>query len=113
MDGASEVLAAIAAAFAAPDTAAATLAAAGHRVVRTIGSDAPLTLLRAAGLTPVRVAPPAAMPTPRADTLIGPAGERTRQHRLLEWLLDPAQATTPILITRANAEQPQLFAALR
>lgn len=113
MAGASEALAAIAAAFAAPDTAAATLAAAGYRVVRTIGSDAPLTLLRAAGLTPVRVAPPAAMPTPRADTLIGPAGERTRQHRLLEWLLDPAQATTPILITRANAEQPQLFAALR
>jgi benzoyl-CoA reductase/2-hydroxyglutaryl-CoA dehydratase subunit BcrC/BadD/HgdB len=113
MAGAAEALAAIAAAFASPDDAAAALAAAGHHVVRTIGSDAPLTLLRAAGLTPVRVAPPADMPTPRADALIGPAGERKRQHRLLEWLLDPAQAATPILITRADAEQPQLFAALR
>jgi hypothetical protein len=113
MAGASEALATIAAAFAAPDYAAATLTAAGHRVVRTIGSDAPLTLLRAAGLTPIRVTLPAAMPTPRADTLIGPTGERARQHRLLEWLLDPAHATTPILITRADAEQPQLFAALR
>ena len=113
MVGASEALAAIAAAFVAPDEAATALAVAGHRVVRTIGSDAPFTLLRAAGLTPVRVTPPADMLTPRADALIGPAVERTRRHRLLEWLLDPVQATTPILITRADAEQPQLFAALR
>lgn len=113
MPGAAAALAAIAAAFADPDAAAAALAGQGHRVVRTIGSDAPLTLLRAAGLTPVRVTPPTNEATPRADALIGTATAQSRRHRLLEWLLDPAQAEQAILITRADADQPQLFAAVR
>jgi benzoyl-CoA reductase/2-hydroxyglutaryl-CoA dehydratase subunit BcrC/BadD/HgdB len=112
MAGAADALAAIAAAYADPDAIARALAADGHRVIRTIGSDAPVTLLRAAGFTPVRVTPPDG-PTPRTDALAGPSVGRRRGHRLLEWLLDPAQAETPILITRADAEQPQLFAALR
>jgi len=112
MAGAANALAAIAAAYRDPDAVARALAADGQRVIRTIGSDAPDAFLRAAGFAPVRVSPPDVAP-PRADALIGPATGRNRVHRLLEWLLDPAQADAPILITRADSEQPQLFAALR
>jgi hypothetical protein len=113
MAAAADALAAIAAAYRGPDEVARSLAADGGRVIRTIGSDAPYTLLRAAGFVPVRVAPPRIEQTPRADALIGKASEHRRTHRLLEWLLEPEQSDVPILITRADAEQPQLFAALR
>jgi hypothetical protein len=112
MTGGATALAAIAAAYRDPDTVARALAADGQRVIRTIGSDAPDAFLRAAGFAPVRVVAPD-VATPRADALIGSATGRNRMHRLLDWLLDPAQADTPILITRADSEQPQLFAALR
>jgi hypothetical protein len=112
MAGAASALAAIAAAYRNPDGVARALVAEGRRVIRTIGSDAPDAFLRAAGFTPVRATVPD-IATPRADALIGPATGRNRMHRLLEWLLDPAQAETPILITRADSEQPQVFAALR
>ncbi|HVI99850.1 MAG TPA: 2-hydroxyacyl-CoA dehydratase family protein [Sphingomonas sp.] len=111
--GAADSLKAIADAFADPDAVAAGLAAAGHKVIRTIGSDAPFTLLRAAGFAAVRVAPANDRLTPHADAVIGPATGRKRAHALLEWLLDPVHADTPILITRADSDQPQLFAALR
>ncbi|MET3828170.1 hypothetical protein ABIC16_003925 [Sphingomonas sp. PvP055] len=113
MTGSAAALAAMRAAYRDPDMVAATLRDRGARVIRTIGSDAPDALLRAAGFTPVRVAPPDLAETPRADALIGPATGRRRAHRLLEWLLDPRHAAVPILITRADSEQPQLFAALR
>ena len=113
MTEAANALAAIAAAYHDPDAVARALAAEGRRVIRTIGSDAPDAFLRAAGFVPVRVAPGNAAATPRADALIGSATGRQRVHHLLEWLLDPAQVDTPILITRADSEQPQLFAALR
>ena len=113
MAGSAKALEAIRAAYRDPDMVAAALIDRGARVIRTIGSDAPDALLRAAGFTPVRVAPPELAETPRADALIGPATGRRRAHRLLEWLLDPDQAEIPILITRADSEQPQLFAALR
>jgi len=103
---------AIAAAYADPDTVADRLRAQGLRVIRTIGSDAPFTWLRAAGFAPVRLAP-ATGDTPRADAVMGPAAGRRRAHRLMERLLDPALAEVPILITRADAEQAQIFAALR
>ncbi|UAJ11524.1 2-hydroxyacyl-CoA dehydratase family protein [Polymorphobacter megasporae] len=110
---AADALAAIGAAYRDPDVIAQRLTAGGARVIRTIGSDAPDALLRAAGFTPVRVVPPSVDATPRADALIGKPTGRLRTHRLLEWLLEPSQADTPILITRADSQQPQLFAALR
>ncbi|GGB27417.1 hypothetical protein GCM10011380_16340 [Sphingomonas metalli] len=108
-----DALAAIAAAYADADAVAARLAAGGATVVRTVGSDAPLTWLRAAGLAPVRLAPVAGPETPRADAVMGRAPARRRAHRLMERLLDPALAEVPVLITRADAEQAQIFAALR
>lgn len=108
-----DALAAIAAAYADPDAVARRLADGGERVLRTIGSDAPFTWLRAAGFAPVRLDPVAGDDTPRADAVMGPATGRRRGHRLLERLLDPMLADTPILLTRADAEQAQLFAALR
>lgn len=84
----------------------------GRRVVRVIGSDAPFALLRAAGLTPVRMAPRPGTPTPAADALLGASTGRRRAHQLMELLLAP-EMTDPVLFTRANAEQAQLFSALR
>lgn len=84
----------------------------GYRVLRIIGSDAPLPLLRAAGFAPVRMAPLPGHPTPRADALLGPSTGRRRAHHLVEQLLDPAM-TDPVLFTRADAEQAQIFSALR
>ena len=112
MTKAAEALSAIAAAYADPDAVARRLAGDGIRIIRTIGSDAPVTLLRAAGFAPVRVQPIAG-DTPRADALLGPATGRRRGHRLLEWMLDPQQAQTPILITRADEQQAHLFAVVR
>jgi hypothetical protein len=103
---------AIAAAYADPEGMADRLRAEGRRVLRVIGSDAPLPLLRAAGFAPVRMAPRAAMKTPRADALLGASTGRQRAHLLVESLLDPAM-TDPVLFTRADAEQAQVFSALR
>lgn len=113
MTRAATAFAAIAAAYHDPDAVARALTADGVRVIRTIGSDAPDAFLRAAGFAPVRARPADGPATPRADALIGKAAGRRRVHRLIEWLLDPVQAETPILITRADSEQPQVFAALR
>uniref|UniRef100_UPI0028AE88FF 2-hydroxyacyl-CoA dehydratase family protein n=1 Tax=Novosphingobium sp. TaxID=1874826 RepID=UPI0028AE88FF len=103
---------AIAAAYADPEGMADRLRAEGRRVLRVIGSDAPFPLLRAAGFAPVRMAPRAAMKTPRADALLGASTGRQRAHLLVESLLDPAM-TDPVLFTRADAEQAQVFSALR
>ena len=112
MSKAAEALSAIAAAYADPDAVARRLAGDGTRIIRTIGLDAPFTMLRAAGFVPVRVQLIAG-DTPRADALLGPATGRRRGHRLLEWMLDPEQAQTPILITRADEQQAHLFAVVR
>lgn len=102
----------IAAAYADADGVAARLRAEGHHVIRVIGSDAPLALLRAAGFAPVRMAPHGMAETPRADALLGPSSGRRRAHLLTEQLLDPSQVD-PVLFTRADAEQAQIFSALR
>ncbi|WP_137897135.1 2-hydroxyacyl-CoA dehydratase family protein [Sphingomonas sp. 2SG] len=106
-------LAAIAAAYADPDTVADRLAAEGACVIRTIGSDAPFTWLRAAGFAPVRLAPSRGEATPIADAVMGAASGRRRAHRLVERLLATDRRDAPVLITRADAEQAQIFAALR
>ncbi|MBO9723776.1 MAG: 2-hydroxyacyl-CoA dehydratase [Novosphingobium sp.] len=108
----SAIRAAIAAAYGDADAVAARLRGEGRRVLRTIGSDAPLPLLRAAGFAPVRLAPRPLVETLRADALLGPAGSRRRAHLLAERLLDPV-LTDPVLFTRADAEQAQVFSALR
>lgn len=108
----SAIKATIAAAYGDADAVAARLRGEGRRVLRTIGSDAPLPLLRAAGFAPVRLAPRLVAGTPRADALLGPAAARRRAHLLTEQLLDPA-LVDPVLFTRADAEQAQVFSALR
>jgi benzoyl-CoA reductase/2-hydroxyglutaryl-CoA dehydratase subunit BcrC/BadD/HgdB len=108
----SAIRAAIAAAYGDADTVADRLRGEGRRVLRTIGSDAPLPLLRAAGFAPVRLAPRPVAGTPRADALLGPAAARRRAHLLAERLLDPG-LIDPVLFTRADAEQAQVFSALR
>ncbi|GFE75011.1 2-hydroxyacyl-CoA dehydratase family protein [Novosphingobium sp. TCA1] len=109
---ASAALDHIAAAYRDAKGVATRLRAEGRRVLRVIGSDAPLPLLRAAGFAPVRMAPLTGLPTPRADALLGPSGDRRRAHHLMEQLLDPAMLD-PVLFTRADAEQAQVFSALR
>lgn len=99
-------------AFADPAAVAARLKSDGVRVIRTLGSDAPFTWLRAAGFAPVRLVASDTRDTPNADAVMGPATGRRRAHRLLEQLLDPA-FDDALLITRVDAEQAQIFAALR
>ncbi|MDB5670026.1 MAG: 2-hydroxyacyl-CoA dehydratase, partial [Alphaproteobacteria bacterium] len=90
-----------------------SLRASGRIVVRTLGLDAPRELILAAGLVPVRLVGSAAAPTPRADSIMGSATMGARGKRLLEQLVDPSVPDLPLLITQADSEQPQIFAALR
>jgi benzoyl-CoA reductase/2-hydroxyglutaryl-CoA dehydratase subunit BcrC/BadD/HgdB len=93
--------------------AAVALAAAGRPVIRTLGTDAPRELLLAAGFVPVRLVAGAMAATPRADALMGETALGVRGRRLIEQILDPGAPDLPLLITQADAEQPQIFAALR
>lgn len=96
-----------------PDATATRLEAGGARIIRVIGIDAPLALLRASGFVPVQIVAPADGPTPRVDALLGkaPIGPRARQ--LLEKLLAPALSHQPILITHADEAQAQAFSMVR
>ena len=85
----------------------------GRRPIRTLGYDAPRAHLIAAGFQPVRLVAPRLEATPRADAIMGAAEMGPRGRRLLEALLDPAHPDVPVLITQADADQPQIFAALR
>jgi benzoyl-CoA reductase/2-hydroxyglutaryl-CoA dehydratase subunit BcrC/BadD/HgdB len=96
-----------------PSGVAGTAARAGRKVVRTLGLDAPRELILAAGLLPVRLVAEPGVATPRADTLMGSATMGARGKRLIEQLTDPSAPDLPLLITQADTEQPQIFAALR
>lgn len=84
----------------------------GHRPVRLLGVDAPRALVRAAGLLPVRLVPTTA-PTPMMDAIMGGAGLSVRGKSLLEQMVGEDARPDPVLITSADNEQPQVFAALR
>ena len=71
------------------DAALRAAIAAGRRPIRTIGSDVPRDLLRAAGFQPIRMA---------ADEAA---------------LCDPAAADIPVLLTSTRSEHVQLFATAR
>lgn len=84
----------------------------GYRPLRLLGVDGPRALVRAAGLLPVRLVPTNA-PTPMMDALMGGAGLSVRGKSLLEQLVGDGAEPDPVLITSADNEQPQVFAALR
>lgn len=100
-------------AYANPDAEVARALAEGRMPIRTLGYDAPRTRLIAAGFQPIRLVAPRLEVTPRADAIMGSAEMGPRGRRLLEALLDIAHPQVPVLITQADAEQPQIFAALR
>ncbi len=87
--------------------------AAGRRVIRTLGFDAPRDLLIKHGYQPIRLVAPRLAETPRADAIMGDAAMSKRGKRLLEALISPQRPDIPVLITQADAEQAQIFAALR
>ena len=95
-----------------PSLNAAQLRQQGHKTIRVLGSDAPYELLRALGLTPVRMVADLEMQTPIADELIGTETMGQRGRSLLQQILSD-QTNTPLLITHADNEQPQIFSALR
>lgn len=84
----------------------------GHRPLRLLGVDGPRALVRAAGLLPVRLVPVAGT-TPLLDGIMGGAGLTARGKSLLEQLIGDGAVPDPLLITSADNEQPQVFAALR
>lgn len=96
-----------------PDAEVARALTEGCRPIRTLGYDAPRARLIAAGFQPVRLVAPRLPATPRADAIMGAAEMGPRGRRLLEALLDIAHPDVPVVITQADAEQPQIFAALR
>jgi hypothetical protein len=103
---------ALLAAYDDPDAVARAALAAGRRVIRTVGADAPRETLLAAGYQPVRLAP-ATGATPRADAVMGQKGLGPRGRAILETLLDPAGGDVPVLFTSADAELVQVFATIR
>ncbi len=100
-------------AYADPEGEVTAALAAGRKPIRTLGYDAPLARLIAAGFQPIRLVAPRLAETPRADAIMGQAEMGPRGRRLLEALIDPVHPDVPVLITQADAEQPQIFAALR
>ena len=103
----------LSAAYADPDAEVARALGAGRRPIRTLGFDAPRARLIAAGFQPVRLVAPYLDAAPRADAVLGQAEMGPRGRRLLEALIDPRAPEVPVLITQADIEQPQIFAALR
>jgi len=101
------------AAFADPEAGVARALAEGRKPLRTLGLDAPRARLIAAGFQPIRLVAPRLAATPRADELMGAAEMGPRGRRLLEALTAPERQDVPVLITQADTEQPQIFAALR
>jgi benzoyl-CoA reductase/2-hydroxyglutaryl-CoA dehydratase subunit BcrC/BadD/HgdB len=96
-----------------PETEVERALAEGRKPIRALGFDAPFGLLIKAGFQPIRLVAPPLAATPRADAIMGAAAMRRRGKRLLETLLDPARPEVPVLITAADDEQPQIYAALR
>ncbi|MDG2091483.1 MAG: 2-hydroxyacyl-CoA dehydratase family protein [Gammaproteobacteria bacterium] len=95
-----------------PSLNAAQLRQQGHETIRVLGPDAPYELLRALGLTPVRMVADLEMKTPLADELIGTETLGQRGRSLLQQILSD-QTNTPLLITHADNELPQIFYSLR
>lgn len=94
-----------------PGSVADRLRADGARTVRVLGHDAPYALLRAHGLSPVRLVPRPG-PTPRADALTGDGTLSQRGRSLLEQIVAD-NSDDPVLFTHADSELPQLFATVR
>lgn len=103
----------LAAVYADPEGEVARALTEGLRPIRTLGFDAPRARLIAAGFQPVRLVAPYLDAAPRADAVLGQAEMGPRGRRLLEALIDPVHPQVPVLITQADIEQPQIFAALR
>lgn len=100
-------------AYADPDAEVERALIEGRKPIRTLGYDAPRDRLIAAGFQPIRLVAPALATTPRADAIMGAAEMGPRGRRLLEALIAPAHPEVPLLITQTDADQPQIFAALR
>lgn len=94
-----------------PGAVADRLRGEGARVIRVLGQDAPYALLRAAGLSPVRMVPRPG-PTVQADELAGDGTLSQRGRSLLQQIVADASGD-PILFTHADNELPQLFATVR
>jgi hypothetical protein len=85
----------------------------GRKPIRTLGLDVPRARLIAAGFQPIRLVAPPLRDTPRADAIMGAAAMGPRGRRLLEALVTSVRRDVPLVITQADDEQPQIFAALR
>lgn len=101
------------AAYTHPDAEVTRALEAGRRPIRVLGCDMDHAFLAMHGFQPIRYVGPMVTETPRADALLGAASMTPRGRRLLEGLLAPLHPEVPIIITHADGEQPQIFAALR
>lgn len=92
-----------------PQAIAAEHRGAGKRVVWTLGWDIPRELVDTYGLAPVRLVP-GDHDRSAIDALVRPGNERS--HALLAAIAAVPQADA-LLISHADADQPQIFATLR
>ena len=109
---AAAALARAAEACAGPRSVAATVRASGRRVVWMLGSDLPYALVDAAGFHPIRLVPDSRVDRSAIDGMVSAEtlGERGRS-LLAEIIALPVEDA--LLISHADAEQPQIFATLR
>jgi benzoyl-CoA reductase/2-hydroxyglutaryl-CoA dehydratase subunit BcrC/BadD/HgdB len=109
---AAAALARLAEACADPRAVAAEMRAVGRRVVWMLGSDLPYALVDAAGFHPIRLVPDARVDRSAIDAMVSAEtlGERGRS-LLAEIIALPVDDA--LLISHADAEQPQIFATLR
>jgi hypothetical protein len=94
-----------------PEAIAAEHRAADRRVVWTLGWDIPRELIDAYGLAPVRLVPGDHDRT-AIDTLVG-RGDMTARGLALLAAIAAIPESDALLISHADAEQPQIFATLR
>ncbi|RYY34384.1 MAG: 2-hydroxyacyl-CoA dehydratase, partial [Sphingomonadales bacterium] len=94
-----------------PEAIAAGHRAAGKRVVWTLGWDIPRELIDAHGLAPVRLVTGDHDPAP-IDALVRRSNIGARSHALLAAIAAIPQGDA-LLISHADADQPQIFATLR
>jgi benzoyl-CoA reductase/2-hydroxyglutaryl-CoA dehydratase subunit BcrC/BadD/HgdB len=95
--------------LAAPLSPARARAAAGQRVIGTVGADVPLELITAAGAFPLQLPAIAGQPTPLAERYLESAFEPVTRSLLQQWLAGAFDFIDTVVLSRANDGVQRLY----